>query len=128
MLYYNGTAIVGTAGDLTWDTAQLKFTNGILAVWEDSSAVEQTVLTLNGLGSGGDPLFDFVVMLIHFDGADAATTATDETGNHTGFTFNDNAALDTSQMKFGTASLEVDGTGGSGTADQVYTCIRMHTS
>lgn len=60
---------------------------------------------------GNDPHFASVVFLSHFDGADAATAATDEKGH--AITFNGNAQLDTAQFKFGTASLLLDGTGDS---------------
>jgi len=56
-----------------------------------------------------DPYWANVVLLAPFDGADAATTATDQsTSNHT-LTFNATAQLDTAQSKFGTASLLLDG-------------------
>lgn len=44
-----------------------------------------------------------------FDGSDGATTFTDANGN--AWIFNDNAQLDTTQKKFGTASLLLDGAG-----------------
>jgi len=52
-------------------------------------------------------------LLLHFDGADAATTTTDAAGRHTPINFVGNAQLDTSNKKWGTASLELDGTGDS---------------
>lgn len=64
-----------------------------------------------GGGPSGDPDFANVVFLSHFDGADGATSATDEKGH--AITFNGNAQLDTAQKKFGTASLLLDGTGDS---------------
>lgn len=45
-----------------------------------------------------------------FDGADASTTMTDSTGNHT-WTASGDAQLDTAQKKWGSASLLLDGTG-----------------
>ncbi len=51
----------------------------------------------------------FTVSLLHFNGADASTTFTDESGKT--WTANGNAQLDTAQFKFGTASLLLDGTG-----------------
>jgi len=54
------------------------------------------------------------VLLLHFDGADAATSATDvalgDTAPHT-VAFVDNAQIDTAQSKFGGASLLLDGNG-----------------
>src|SRR3990167_9908671 len=49
------------------------------------------------------------IALLHFDGADAATTFTDENGRT--WTGAADAQLDTAQKKFGTASLLLDGTG-----------------
>lgn len=48
-------------------------------------------------------------VLLHFNGADAAATTTDDYGNT--WTLVANAQLDTAQFKFGTASLLLDGTG-----------------
>lgn len=47
--------------------------------------------------------------LLHFNGADASTTMTDQNGRT--WTANGNAQLDTAQQKFGSASLLLDGTG-----------------
>jgi hypothetical protein len=66
----------------------------------------------HGGGGGGpptDPYFASVVALLHFDGADASTTFTDVTGKT--WTGSGNAQLDTAQVKYGTASLLLDGTG-----------------
>ena len=59
-------------------------------------------------GSGND--FNQVESLLHFDGADASTTITDEISGVT-WTANGNAQLDTAQKVFGTASLLCDGNG-----------------
>ena len=56
--------------------------------------------------------------LMHFDGSDAATSATDNGLSAASITFTGNAQLDTSVKKFGTASLLLDGSG-----DEVsFTC------
>jgi len=47
--------------------------------------------------------------LLHFDGSDASTTITDEHGN--AWTVAGNAQIDTAQLKFGSSSLLLDGTG-----------------
>lgn len=60
--------------------------------------------------AGGDPSFASVVCLAAFDGADAATSFSDESPSaHGAFTFTSDAQLDTAQKKFGTASLLLDG-------------------
>ena len=56
------------------------------------------------------------VLLLHFDGADAAATTVDSIGRHS-LTFNGNAQLDTAQSKFGSSSLLLDGTGDSVSLD-----------
>lgn len=48
-------------------------------------------------------------VLLHFEGADAATTTTDDFGNT--WTFAGNAQIDNAQFKFGSTSLLLDGTG-----------------
>lgn len=71
---------------------------------------------LIGFGAGGIGGIDaFTVLMLHCDGADAATTFTDSsTGGvaspHT-VTGVGNAQIDTAQSKFGGASLLLDGTG-----------------
>jgi hypothetical protein len=57
-----------------------------------------------------DPSFASVVLLMGFEGADAATTSTDEAKGKA-VTFVGNAQLDTAQKKFGTSALLLDGTG-----------------
>jgi len=60
-----------------------------------------------------DGIDSFVVFGSHFDGADGATSATDFSTAQAAktITFVGNAQLDTAQLKFGTASLLLDGTG-----------------
>lgn len=55
--------------------------------------------------------------LLHFDGSNGSTTMTDVGGNT--WTVNGNAALSTSQFKFGSASLAMDGSGDSITCSQL---------
>ena len=61
------------------------------------------------VGGGGDPDFASVVSLLHFDGADASTTFTDQKGKV--WTPFGNAQIDTAQSKFGGASGLFDGAG-----------------
>jgi len=71
-----------------------------------------TAAQANGsVGSGGasDPYWASVVSLVKFDGADAATSLTDEKGGT--WSFSGNAKLSTAKKKFGTASLLCDGNG-----------------
>ncbi len=64
--------------------------------------------------AGGTPSVTFanVKLLLGFEGVDAATATSDESGAaHGAATFNGNAQLDTAQFKFGASSLLLDGTG-----------------
>lgn len=56
-------------------------------------------------GGGGDPYWDNVVSLLHFNGTDGSTIFTDQKGS--AWTANGAAKLSTSQKKFGTASLSL---------------------
>lgn len=67
-----------------------------------------------GGGTGTDPQFSNVKLLLGFNGADASTTVTDESpAAHGNAGVNGNAQIDTAQLKFGTASGLFDGTGDS---------------
>lgn len=72
---------------------------------------------------GGDPFYNNVVFLSHYDGTDTSTTIVDEKGH--AVTCVGNAQLDTAQQKFGPSSLLLDGTGDYTTtpdsADWVFT-------
>lgn len=59
--------------------------------------------------SSGDPEFNNVELLANLNGADAATSYTEESGNAADATFVGTAQLDTAQQRFGTASLLLDG-------------------
>jgi len=48
-------------------------------------------------------------LLLHYDGSDGATTTTDGTGRHSTINFVGGAELDTSDKKWGTASLYLNG-------------------
>jgi hypothetical protein len=52
-----------------------------------------------------------VQFLCSFDGTDGQTTSTDDSDNSIGLTFNSDAQLDDANLKFGTTSLLLDGTG-----------------
>ena len=59
----------------------------------------------------GDPYFDQVVSLLHFDGVDGGKTIDDVIGNS--WTAAGSAELDTSQSVFGGSSLYLNGTSGT---------------
>lgn len=58
-----------------------------------------------------DPLFSSVSLLLHFDGANNATTFTDSSPSPKTLTSVSGAKLSTTQSKFGGTSLYLDGTG-----------------
>jgi hypothetical protein len=59
----------------------------------------------------GDPLFGSVSLLLHFDGANNATTTTDSSSIGHAITFSGNAKLSTASPKWGSACLDLDGSG-----------------
>ena len=61
--------------------------------------------------TGAPEWWQYCVFLCHFNGADGATSVTDESDSGHTITFYGDAQLDTAQKKFGTASLLLDGTG-----------------
>lgn len=72
-------------------------------------------LNLGGTGKISrivDPHFASVVLLTSFDGADAATSATDDSNSAHTLTFNGAAALETTGPKFGSAALNNPGAAG----------------
>lgn len=62
-------------------------------------------------GGGGDPHWDKVVALCHFNGTDGSTVITDSSSYARTLTAQADAQIDTAQSMFGGASLELDGTG-----------------
>ena len=97
----------------------MRYIIALLAVLLTCSADARTVahrrLHFQSTGPDADTVF-----LCHFDGADAATSATDvATGGNAPHTvaFINDAQLDTAQKKFGTASALFDGTGDHVTID-----------
>lgn len=58
-----------------------------------------------------DPDFADVSLLLHGDGTDGSTTFTDSSSNNFTVTANGNAQIDTSVVKYGTGSMQFDGSG-----------------
>lgn len=63
-----------------------------------------------------DTLFSSVVTLLGFEGANGATSTTDESLTPHTYTFHTGAQIDTSQKPFGTSSLSLNGSNGYVTA------------
>ena len=76
----------------------------------------QSGRTIKGAGGGGGGGGPVVSALLHFDGANGATTTTDDTGK--AVTMFGSAQLGTAQSVFGGASL--DNTGGAGRVEIVH--------
>lgn len=73
-------------------------------------ALTQGMMSLGASGGGGgDPDFASVVALLHFDGTNGSTTFADVRGLT--WTANGNAQLSTTNPRFGTACLLLDGSG-----------------
>lgn len=62
-------------------------------------------------GSGGDPYFANVSLLLHMDGANGSTTFTDKSPSPKTVSAGGNAQISTAQSKFGGASCLLDGSG-----------------
>ena len=62
-------------------------------------------------GAGGDPDFANVSLLLHMDGSNGSTTFTDSSSNAFAVTAFGNAQVTTTDPKFGTGALTLDGTG-----------------
>jgi len=75
------------------------------------SAVQQMLVA-----GGGDPFYNNVSLLLHFDGANGSTTFTDNSPSPKTVTANGTAQISTTQSKFGGASAFFAGTGTPGWA------------
>jgi hypothetical protein len=74
-----------------------------------TDAMRNTKTDADNIAYVGGGIDDYTKLCIHFNGTDGATTHTAETGQTV--TFQGDAKLSTTQKKFGTASLLLDGTG-----------------
>jgi len=96
------TAFLASAAAVTTTvTSQKDFT---AQVWSTSSASGDVAVV-------GNPNDSATVTLLHMDGTDASTTFTDSSSAAHTWTASGSAALDTDQIKFGTASGLFDGSG-----------------
>jgi hypothetical protein len=93
--------------------------SGVGAASGVGKIIKATVGSSAGVGAASgvgaavitDPNFSSVVFLAGFNGANNATSSSDESAAGHALTFNGNAKLDTGQLKFGASSLTLDGTG-----------------
>lgn len=115
-------AITGSDATIRQSVYRLTADGGSYAI---TGSAASFVRTWNVVAAGGsyaitgsaatltrkDASISSVVLLLGFNGVDAATSTTDESPAPHTMTFNGNAQLDTAQAKFGSASLLLDGTG-----------------
>ena len=106
--------------------------DGFVDQFEDQLGVDDTNSTDEAYDASGDfyrvgsiSYNASTVSLYHFNGSDTSTTMTDDLGHAS--TAAGNAQLDTSQKKFGTASLLLDGTGDEVKSDATSTDWTMGT-
>ena len=91
-------SVTGTAGSLAYDSSYLYIATGS-SQWNRIAYSAWPT----------DPYISSVSTLLHFDGANNATTFTDSSANPKTFTAYGNAKLSTTQSKFGGTSLYLDG-------------------
>lgn len=83
----------------------LDYTGGVFAAKPTGGSVGADPASI------GDANFGDVELLLHGDGTSGSTTITDSSSNAVVVTANGNAQIDTAVKKFGTGSIEFDGSG-----------------
>ena len=83
----------------------LDYSNGVFAAKPTGGSLGTDPATI------GDANFADVELLLHGDGTSGSTTITDSSSNAVSVTANGNAQIDTAVKKFGTGSIEFDGSG-----------------
>ena len=115
------STVAPTSGQvLTWDNANSQWEPGTITgsgslpsandgealIWENGAWAPGPVIGgVNYSAAGGDPDYNSVEVLLHFDGTNGSTTFTDDSKNSWSVTANGAAQLSTTQSKFGGASL-----------------------
>lgn len=117
--FFNGTAnmIVGAILDGTGTPLQdldgwldnIRITKGIARYTDDYTVADKAFLETD---PDHDVDWQFVTLRADFDGADAATTFSDQSIAANTLTFNGGAALDDAQKRFGSTSLLIPNTSG----------------
>ena len=100
----------------------LDYTGGVFAAKPTGGSVGTNPATI------GDVNFADVELLLHGDGTSGSTTITDSSSNSVSMTVTGNTQIDTAVKKFGTGSIQFDGSGdqlsftntGFGTGDFTY--------
>jgi len=89
----------------TWSGAQ------VMSAYGEYTLTHPTLTDGKGTAHAIKTVDPLMVALLHFDGADGATTTTDSSGNAHTVTVAGNARLETTSPKYGSAYLYLDGTG-----------------
>ena len=104
-------ALASSSGKVAWvDYTPVYIVTGRTKPWSTDAVGYIPVYLVQGSFSETDADFASVVLLLAFDGADAATATTDASNSAHVMTFANQAQLDTEFKKFGTAALLLDGT------------------
>lgn len=103
-------------GDNTWATPTSGITRSISTVTANTtvgSAANTDYVVFSNISNvtSDDANFSSITALLHANGSNASTTMTDSSSLAANWTANGNAQLSTSQKKFGTASVLLDGSG-----------------
>lgn len=89
----------------TWSGAQ------VMSAYGEYTLTHPTLTLGQGTTHAVKTVDPLLVALLHFDGADAAATTTDSSGNAHTVTVAGNAQLEITDPKYGSAFLKLDGTG-----------------
>ncbi len=102
-----GLSLNGATGEIAGTpTEDGSFPGLVIRVTDSNSAIADLPITIEVAPAATDPIFANVKLLFGFEGADGATTVTDESSY--AFTVNDgpsDAEIDTAQFRFGSSSL-----------------------
>ena len=101
--YFTGLTLDGAAVGIVQNASGTISSLNLADNKFDVSVIEERDFTT------GDSYFDSVVLQLSFDGADGATTSTDDSDVGNTVNFVNGAELDTDYQKFGTASAKFDG-------------------
>lgn len=99
-----------------WETSSTTFTPGdrtgrYVVANGVNWATSSTTLTLGNRSNGLDPYFSSVYLLLHMNGSNGSTSFPDSSSNGFTVTASGDAQVSTTDPKFGSGSLTLDGTG-----------------